>query len=93
MGQLKFGFSSSDKEPPRLVTHDLLDSLKREKLVLDWCKRRQSRALVRLAIEERLDQLPDRYLRELYQQKCEVVYQHVYDVYVEPGRSVYAQLA
>jgi type I restriction enzyme, R subunit len=71
------------------VAHDLLDALKREKLALDWRKRQQSRALVRLAIEEVLDQLPERYSRELYQQKCEVVYQHVYDVYVDAGRNVY----
>jgi len=67
----------------------LLDTLKAERLVLDWRKRQQSRAAVRLAIEEALDQLPDRYTKDLYDQKCEAVYQHIYDSYYGIGRSVY----
>ncbi len=82
-----------EEQQVKKVAHDLLDTLKREKLVLDWRKRQQSRALVRLAIEEMLDQLPDRYSRELYQRKCEVVYQHVYDAYADAGHSVYAPAA
>ncbi len=41
--------------------HDLLETLKNEKLVLDWRKRQQSRAVVRLSIEEILDRLPLNY--------------------------------
>jgi len=71
------------------IARDLLDTLKAERLVLDWRKRQQSRAAVRLAIEEALDQLPDRYTKDLYDQKCEAVYQHIYDSYYGIGRSVY----
>ncbi len=72
------------------VAEDLLNTLKREKLVLDWRKRQQSRAAVRLCIQEILDQLPAAYTRDLYGQKCELVYQHVYDSYFGEGASVYA---
>ncbi len=85
--------TKKEEQQVKKVAHDLLDTLKREKLVLDWRKRQQSRALVRLAIEEMLDQLPERYSRDLYQQKCEAVYQHVYDAYVDAGRSVYVVVA
>ena len=61
------------------VAKAMLQSLKAEKLVLDWRKRQQSRAMVRLCIEEYLDKLPPVYTPELYRAKCEAVYQHVYD--------------
>jgi type I restriction enzyme R subunit len=49
--------------------------------VLDWRKRQQTRAAVRLCIEQRLDKLPPAYATAIYQSKCEAVYQHVYDTY------------
>jgi len=61
------------------VAKAMLQSIKAEKLVLDWRKRQQSRAMVRLCIEEFLDKLPPVYTPELYRAKCEAVYQHVYD--------------
>ena len=54
------------------VSRTLLDTLKREKLVLDWRKKQQSRADVRLTIQKILDELlPECYSKELYEQKCE----------------------
>jgi type I restriction enzyme R subunit len=44
---------------------------------------------VRLAVEESLDELPDKFTTDLYEQKCEVVYQHVFDSYWDNGHSVY----
>jgi type I restriction enzyme R subunit len=71
------------------VAHDFLDTLNR-KLVLDWRKRQQSRAAVRLAIEDILyDQLPECYGEELCEQKRDDVYQHVYANYWGAGQSVY----
>ena len=37
-----------------------------------------------------LDELPRAYTPELYQQKCDTVYQHVYDSYAGEGSSIYA---
>jgi type I restriction enzyme, R subunit len=36
-----------------------------------------------------LDYLPPVYTPELYQLKCEAVYQHMYDSYYGEGRSAY----
>jgi type I restriction enzyme, R subunit len=79
-----------ETEQVKKVARELLAALKREKLVLDWRMRQQSRAAVRLAIEETLDTLPEKFAPEIYQSKCDVVYQHVYDSYYGQGRSVYA---
>lgn len=75
------------------VSRGLLKRLKEEKLVLDWRKRMQTRALVKLSIEDALDQLPRAYTKELYQQKCEVVYHHIFESYYGSGQSIYAQAA
>lgn len=82
--------SNKEQQEVKKVAHDLLETIKKEKLVLDWRKRQQSRAAVRLSIEEILDRLPRSYLPELYQHKCDVVYQHIYDSYFGQGLSIYA---
>ena len=74
----------------RRVAQELLETLKREKLMLDWSKRQQTRASVRLCIEQTLDRLPPAYTPELYGEKCDAVYHHVFDSYFGEGRSVYA---
>lgn len=50
------------------------------------------RAAVQVAIRDILDKLPEVYGNDLYQQKREVVYQHVYDSYYGAGKSIYARL-
>jgi len=75
------------------VAKALLETLKMEKLVLDWRKRQQSRAAVRVCIEEALDRLPQPFTPELWRRKCDVVYQHVYDSYFGQQQSVYATAA
>ena len=82
--------SKKEELQVKKVAHKLLEILKEEMLVLDWRKRQQSRAAVRVSIEETLDLLPRIYTPELYQNKCDVIYQHVYDSYFGQGQSVYA---
>lgn len=81
-----------EREQVKKVARELLNTLKREKLVLDWRAKQQSRAAVRLTIEETLDLLPRTYTKELYDVKCDAVYQHVFDSYAGYGRSVYSQV-
>lgn len=83
----------SDKEVQAVkkAARELLEILKTEKLVLDWRKRQQTRAAVRVTIEEMLDELlPEAYTQELFAQKCDAVYQHIYESYFGSGKSVYA---
>ncbi len=86
--------SEQDRAAVKRVAHDLLETLKREKLVLDWRKRQQTRAQVRTTIELMLDRgLPPTYSPDLYEAKCEAVYQHVYDSYYGQGASIYGSAA
>jgi type I restriction enzyme, R subunit len=62
------------------IARQLLETLKREKLVLDWKKKQQTRAGVKLTIEKTLDLLPEAYTIDIYNQKCNLVYQYVYDL-------------
>jgi len=46
--------------------------------------------LVFVTIQDILNELPRAYSIELYEQKCDTVYQHFYEAYVGQGKSVYA---
>jgi type I restriction enzyme R subunit len=80
----------TEREQVKQVAHELLDTLKAERLVLDWRKKQQTRAAVQLTIQNILAKLPSTYSDILYQRKCERIYQHVYDSYYGEGRSLYA---
>jgi type I restriction enzyme R subunit len=83
--------SETDRDKVKSTARELLATLKAGKLVLDWRKRQQARAEVRVTIEKLLDQgLPKAYTPELFEQKTIAVFQHVYDAYYGAGRSVYA---
>ncbi|MFZ1509037.1 MAG: type I restriction endonuclease subunit R [Anaerolineae bacterium] len=83
--------SHADREKVKTTAKELLSTLKASKLVLDWRKRQQARAEVRVTIEKLLDQgLPRVYTPQLFTQKTMAVFQHVYDAYYGAGRSVYA---
>ena len=85
---------SGRKADVRKVARDLLETLKREKLVLDWRKRQQTRADVLSRSNSVLDDgLPCAYTPEDYRQRCAVVYEHVYDSYSGSGGSIYAGAA
>jgi len=86
----KIDLTENETQQVKKVARELLATLKREKIVLDWRKRQQSRAAVRLCMEEVLEGLPEVYTSELYQQKCDLVYQHIYDSYYGPGKDLYA---
>ena len=87
----QMSLTDKEKDEIKKIARNLLDTLKTEKLVLDWRKRQQARASVRVAVEEKLDELPDAYTDEAYWGKCDAVYQHIYDHYYGQGKSVYAE--
>jgi type I restriction enzyme R subunit len=87
----RIDMSDADRDKVKSTARELLAALKAGKLVLDWRKRQQARAEVRVTIEKLLDQgLPRVYTPELFEQKTTAVFQHVYDAYFGAGRSVYA---
>ena len=82
--------TKADERDVKKVAKELLETLKREKLVLDWKKTQTKRAAVLFTIETVLDHLPRTYTPQLYQKKCELVYQHVFDSYAGQGSSLYS---
>ena len=84
--------SEKDKIQIKNVSKELLHKLEPSKLVLDWRKKQQTRAMVRLEIEKELDTgLPKAYTEKDYQQKCQVAFQHFYDNYFGDGSSIFNQ--
>jgi len=82
--------TAQEREEVKKVARQLLERLN-ELLVIGWRQKVGSRARVRLAIEDTLDHgLPRAYSKELYQAKCSVVFEHVYESYQGEGKSVYS---
>ena len=71
--------SEKETKVVKKVARTLLTKLRDEKLVLDWRKKQQTRAGVKVAINDELDLLPDIYSKNIYTQKCSDVYNFVYD--------------
>ena len=81
-----------ERDEVKTAVRKLLETLKQEKLGLDWRKRTQSTAEVRETVSNILDdELPQPYTPELFGQKSEAVYQHIYDSYYGEGKSIYAE--
>ena len=82
--------SIAERNEEKKVARALLTRLK-QLLVLNWRQKAAARAQLKLAIEDLLDTgLPRIYSRTLYQQKCAVVFEHVYESYPERDAGVYA---
>lgn len=81
-----------ERDEVKTAVRKLIETLKQEKLVLDWRKRTQSKAEVKEAVNSILDdELPEPYTSELFGQKSEAVYQHIYDSYYGEGKNIYAE--
>ncbi len=85
----EFDMTDTEKDEVKKVARSLLQTLKEAKLVLDWRKKQRSRADVDSTVKNVLDELPRAYTPEIYQQKCDLVYQHVFDSYQGEGKSIY----
>ncbi len=81
--------TAADKKQVKGVARKLLQTLKEAKLVLDWRKKQRTRADVYSTVKAVLDELPRIFTPEIYQQKCDGIYQHVYDSYTGEGVSIY----
>jgi type I restriction enzyme R subunit len=81
--------SPKEKKEVKQIARQLLQTLKQAKLVLDWRKKLRTRADVYSTVKTVLDDLPRTYTPELYQEKCDLVYRHVFDAYQGEGKSIY----
>lgn len=82
--------TDEERKQVKMVAKELLEKLKQEKFGLDWRKRQEARAGVQVSISEILDHLPPKYTQEIYDKKCQVVFQHVYESYFGSAQSLYA---
>jgi type I restriction enzyme R subunit len=84
--------TDKEREQVKQVARTLLQTLKREKLMLDWRKKLQTRADVLLTVQKMLDaSLPRAYTPQLYDDKCDRVYQHIYESYADATHNIYAR--
>jgi len=85
--------STDERAEVKSVAHDLLEKI-RGLLVIGWRQRVTSRAKVRLAIEDALDEgLPLPYDKVEYDNKCAAVFEHLYECYQGDGVSVFSEAA
>lgn len=86
--------TEKEKNQVKKVAKELLSTLKAEKLVLDWRKKQQAIAAVKKEIEDELDRgLPESYDTKIYEEKCNTVFQHIYDSYAGDSHSIYGAVA
>jgi len=70
--------SAAERSKVKAVARELLEQVK-ALLVLNWRAKAASRAQLKLAIEDALDLgLPRAYTPELYQQKCNALFEHFF---------------
>lgn len=82
--------TQKQRQDVKALSRNLLETLKKEKLVLDWRKRQQTRSAVRVVIEDTLEDLPESaYPNGLWAEKCGAVYDHVYHSYFGHGSIIY----
>jgi type I restriction enzyme R subunit len=84
--------SDDEIKQVKLVAGTLLDAV-RSRLVLNWREKQQARASMLNSIRNTLDAgLPEAYERDLYEEKCDAVFQHIYESYNERNNHVYVGL-
>ena len=73
--------SKAEEAEVKKVCRELLATLKREKLVLDWREKQQAKAGVMQTLRLEMRRLPVPYTRDVRVEKLARAYAHVYDRY------------
>lgn len=82
--------SQKEFEAVKAAAQRLVEVIKKEKLVLNWRKKQSTRAKVKEAIETICDEtLPEIYDKDLFQEKCNHIYNHFYDCYNNSNDNIY----
>lgn len=82
--------SKKEFETVKAAAQRLVKVIKKEKLVLNWRKKQSTRAKVKEAIETICDEtLPKIYDKDLFQEKCNNLYNHFYDCYNNGDDNIY----
>ena len=81
--------TQADEAEVKKVCRELLATLKREKLVLDWREKQQAKAGVMQTLKAEMRRLPVPYTKVIRSEKMARTYAHLYDHYFGLGRSAY----
>ncbi len=81
--------TKAEEAEVKKVCRELLATLKREKLVLDWREKQQAKAGVMQTLRLEMRRLPAQYTMSLRAEKMARAYAHVYDHYFGAGSSAY----
>ncbi|MCC6505693.1 MAG: type I restriction endonuclease subunit R [Aquimonas sp.] len=73
--------TKAEEAEVKKVCREMLATLKREKLVLDWREKQQAKAGVMQALKIEMRRLPDPYTKDVRMEKFARAYAHVYDHY------------
>ena len=73
--------TKAEEAEVKRVCRELLATLKREKLVLDWREKQQAKAGVMQALKAEMRRLPVAYTKDIRVEKVARAYAHVYDHY------------
>ena len=73
--------TKAEEAEVKKVCRELLATLKREKLVLDWREKQQAKAGVMQALRMEMRRLPAQYTKDIRAEKMARAYAHVYDHY------------
>ncbi len=73
--------TKAEEAEVKKVCRELLATLKREKLVLDWREKQQAKAGVMQTLKLEMRRLPEPYTKDLRAEKLARAYAHVYDHY------------
>lgn len=73
--------NAAEHDMVKQVARALLETLKHEKLILDWRLKERAKAAVRSAIQQSLDALPPAYDDAIWQTKATKTYEWVYEHY------------
>lgn len=82
------GLKTEESEVKK-VCRELLATLIREKLVLDWRETQQAKAAVLQTLKLQMRRLPPQYTKDVRSEKMARAYAHVYDHYFGAGKSAY----
>jgi type I restriction enzyme R subunit len=85
--------STAERAAVKTVAQELLATLKREKLILDWRNQQRTRAGVRKTITRSFNGLPESYSLELRAVKADLTYSHIFDSYIDRENSIYCLAA
>ncbi len=81
--------TKAEEAEVKKVCRELLATLKREKLVLDWREKQQAKAAVMQTLRLEMRRLPAQYTKDVRTEKLARAYAHVYDHYFGAGGSAY----